>query len=376
MVSLYEDVLIVGGADVGIGEPLPEKVRVATEEHWEIVTSHVAPGLKEVSEEGPGRSRYPVELNKGHQMELAHLAKLRGLARELGVDALHWALANEPGRAADSIVAILPLGNSLSEEPILISQLVRIAIFGIAQGNLEDLMNRVSFEDEELARIQSAFAQALPPLQEGVIFNRAMVGESVLGLSAIEKFWLFVSSVELSEQRSLTLLAPLRQLAFPASTERMFMGLFFEDMRKASRLPWHEFSGLVGGDQDERFEQSVAFAPLFGILVPALPRVYEAEWRIRTQLDIAVTALAVERYRLAVGRLPVQLSDLVPVFLSAVPTDFFSSTGSPIRYRSEADGNFVVYGVGRDMEDDHGVRMKNWSREGDIIFSIVSRGDG
>jgi hypothetical protein len=48
-------------------------------------------------------------------------------------------------------------------------------------------------------------------------------------------------------------------------------------------------------------------------------------------LRTAYVALAVERYRLAFGRLPDTLVDLVPTYLEAVPKDPFD--GDELRYK-------------------------------------------
>ena len=63
------------------------------------------------------------------------------------------------------------------------------------------------------------------------------------------------------------------------------------------------------------------------------------------QIEVAATALAVQRYRLAHRELPETLDHLVPVYLAAVPADPFD--GAPLRYR-RTDRGFVVYSVGED----------------------------
>jgi hypothetical protein len=69
------------------------------------------------------------------------------------------------------------------------------------------------------------------------------------------------------------------------------------------------------------------------------------------RLRCAATLLAVERFRLARGRWPVTLDELVPAQLARVPTDPFD--GKPLRYRRLADG-VVIYSVGPDGTDDGG----------------------
>ena len=200
------------------------------------------------------------------------------------------------------------------------------------------------------------------------MLDRAIIGEGLFVFDSLANF-----SGPMGVRRRAVLGEPLRQLAYPATAGRTLMSLHYLELMKAGRLPWPEFRQWADRNED-RVQKAYAFAPLFSNLAPAISRIYEAEWRVRTQFDLAITALAVERYRLAQGQLPESLTQLVPAFLPAVPKDYFSPTGGPILYRPEADGNFVVYSVSRDMEDDGGERMERWYHEGDITFSVVSRG--
>jgi hypothetical protein len=87
-------------------------------------------------------------------------------------------------------------------------------------------------------------------------------------------------------------------------------------------------------------------------------------------LDAARVGLTVERYRLADGKLPESLNDLVPKFLESVPIDPFD--GKPLKYK-KLDPGFVIYSIGEDQQDDGGKergpkREKPW----DVTF-IVER---
>ena len=64
-----------------------------------------------------------------------------------------------------------------------------------------------------------------------------------------------------------------------------------------------------------------------------------------------MAALAVERFQLENGRLPNDLRELVPGFLTSVPGDPFD--GAPLRYKPLLKG-YVVYSVGPDGHDDDG----------------------
>ena len=70
-------------------------------------------------------------------------------------------------------------------------------------------------------------------------------------------------------------------------------------------------------------------------------------------MDLARTAIALERYRLAHGEFPESLDALAPQFIAKVPHDVIG--GQPLKYRRTADGQFVLYSVGWNETDDGGV---------------------
>ena len=78
----------------------------------------------------------------------------------------------------------------------------------------------------------------------------------------------------------------------------------------------------------------------------------------------AITSLATERYRLAEGRLPGKLADLVPEYLDAVPEDPFD--GQPLRYRRREKG-YVIYSIGKDGVDGGGEEREAWK---DVRFTV------
>jgi hypothetical protein len=87
-------------------------------------------------------------------------------------------------------------------------------------------------------------------------------------------------------------------------------------------------------------------------LLPALGNTVRKTARMQTYVDAAVVACALERDRLANGKLPDTLAALTPRFLEAIPTDVVD--GKPLRYRPEADGGYVLYSVGWNGKDDGG----------------------
>jgi hypothetical protein len=92
--------------------------------------------------------------------------------------------------------------------------------------------------------------------------------------------------------------------------------------------------------------------PLSQVTMPALAG--PAKWIAATQtiLRSLATACAVERYRMAHGRLPDTLEDLVPGFLPSVPTG--PLTGKPLCYKPSESSSYLIYGTGWDQTDNAG----------------------
>jgi hypothetical protein len=86
--------------------------------------------------------------------------------------------------------------------------------------------------------------------------------------------------------------------------------------------------------------------------MPAILGVAKTIEATQTILLSLATACAVERYRMAHGRLPATLEDLVPAFLPSVPTD--PLTGKPLCYKPSESRSYLIYGTGWDQTDNAG----------------------
>ena len=90
---------------------------------------------------------------------------------------------------------------------------------------------------------------------------------------------------------------------------------------------------------------------------------------------------ALERCRLATGKLPQTLDNLTPKFIDALPNDVID--GKPLRYRPAADGGFSIYSVGWNQTDDGGelawTKQKKQTNldvtQGDWVWLMTSRQD-
>jgi hypothetical protein len=91
--------------------------------------------------------------------------------------------------------------------------------------------------------------------------------------------------------------------------------------------------------------------------------------QLRAKFQAMDVAVAMEQFRRAKGRFPHTLDELTPDYLASQPVD--ASTGLPLLYKL-VDGKPLLYGRGRDGDDDGGVNDDDHGRD---KKSIHSQGD-
>ena len=121
-------------------------------------------------------ARYPIDLREGFSLALPHLTQLRDAMRILGAEGMVRAANGELSESARSFINAGRLTDSLSREPLLISQLVDCSNWRIIASGLEWTMNTVAFTPEQLERLQSTCAAA-----DNGLFYRGLVGERASG---------------------------------------------------------------------------------------------------------------------------------------------------------------------------------------------------
>jgi hypothetical protein len=297
------------------------------------------------------------------------------------------ALGLHEGRTRDTVkdlVVEIELPRMLALDGIIISELVRVAIAGIARADTWEALQANGWTDGDLAQVQRAW--------EGQRFAgpmiRALEGERIFAQSSYQH---------------------MRQ-----SNEEAAGVLFWMDQLGSDeeRPRWEEFlSNLPGGkmtaeflkkqvycrlwrfawlDQDELhylryLERLIALAreaprsKSFQTLQPftdalvlefqnrglydrlryfsemsvnALSRTLARAMRAETERSLVLAAIALRRYMLSHGSPPESLNSLVPDFLQSAPVDFMD--GQPLRFRKQISGDFVLYSVGEDGKDDGG----------------------
>jgi len=112
--------------------------------------------------------------------------------------------------------------------------------------------------------------------------------------------------------------------------------------------------------------ESGAYTFVRSLAQPDFARACQLTAHSQTQINQALIACALERFRLAHGEYPEELGALVPQFLGTIPHDVIG--GGPLHYRHASEHSFVLYSVGWNRRDEGGTRGQRNSTDGDWVW--------
>ena len=297
--------------------------------------------------------RYPVDLSQGAHVSLKHLVLLKHLAQ---IAALHTIVEMKNPTADISI--IIGMARSLEDEPVLISKLVRIAMLNTAVAAVEHKLNVDGMDDSDLAVLGKMFAEAAKTNQ----MASAFIGDRAAFLSVFQMTPDEIAQLADSEEEQASTRGKKNFAGFQYYFSR-FAGVFDLDKKfylqvmatnifLAANFPKSvsQISDLSETNL-QKLQHSRFHFTLSKMLLPPFRSAINKEASALAKVQSAQTALAVERFRLAHGKFPEKLDELVPQFLSALPEDPFD--GQPLRYRRLAKG-YSIYSIGSDGQDNVG----------------------
>jgi len=289
--------------------------------------------------------------------------------------------------ARDQLLDALRLVERQKSERLIISQLVRIACGSILWNSTWAALQSPGWTEEQLAPVQAAWQRLdfLTDMIAGCEMERAMTIEHYKQLRASRAARAsFIaqteSGVELLGAEFYTLPSRgfiLRWLHVPLwrlvwldqdalhALERWQS--IIAGGRIAQRQSWTEARRSL--EQGNELPETVPL--LSGSPLEHPPSHYD-RWRFLvanepfsiggtmilrtakadTQRNLAIAAIAIERYRLRHGGLPHRLDSLIPDFLAAAPRDYLN--GEPLKYSKRENGTFALYSVGENGKDDGG----------------------
>jgi len=275
-----------------------------------------------------GQARYPIYFN-GAATLLPHADWLRTLARCLALEANVRAHDGDLRGAAESIHAGVLLAESMANEPICVSQLVRMAVLGIMLEELKRL-GPINLPAEELAKLQAT----LMKVDFATAMTRSIIGDRAMGAASIDGIGAMGLAVPLLPLRILT----------QGADKATYLAIM-ADFVAASELPWKDAILEMDNVQPDLRQLSGPFTYFTKQLAPGMQMIAIAFARGETLKRLAILDIAIARYQQKHGRPPALLADLAPEFLtpeSLATISIDPTTDSPLGYKVTEAGH-VVY---------------------------------
>lgn len=313
----------------------------------------------------PG-ARFDLKLEKGFDVVMPHLAKFKEITQFLRLRSIALLHDGQKEAAVQDLLLAIRLNDALRAEPVLISQLVRIAISQITLSALWEGLAGQSWEEPQLAALERELAK----MDLLVDYHTGMSGERFFSIWTVDFLKrtgdldaLFgpTGPGEVESGFGDQIIAALGKNLFRLIPS----GWFDQNKLSLARLHVDYLLPMVDAEKQsvepaassKKFQQATAAPPspynLFASrLLPALDKVAAKTALAQSYINLARLAVALERHRLATGQIPESLAELAPKYLPKIPHDLIN--GEPLKYRRPDDGKFILYSVGWNKTDDDG----------------------
>jgi hypothetical protein len=299
------------------------------------------------------RFRYRIDFSNWPDTDLSpHLEQLKKMARISALQSELEAEEDRPDEFPEHAEFQLKIAATLDGEPTVISHLVRNSIVRVAVSTTERTLNLSSPNDTVCQKLQTEFIQA----GKTHSLPLALIGERAMMIPAFRLSYTEIPSLNQNNKQETRMRFSGKPQLFSwlSGIFERDLNFFLEVMEKSIALaavPPPNSLALTNYLASADRIATGRFYIFSSMFLPSLSRTTVSEASSQARIELAITALAVERFRHAQRRLPADLKELTPQFLEAIPTDPFD--GAALRYRRLARG-YVIYSIGEDGHDDGG----------------------
>jgi ABC-type transport system involved in multi-copper enzyme maturation permease subunit len=314
--------------------------------------------------------RFDINYEEGPAALLPHLDKMRSLARL--IKARTYILAEEKRytTALKSAETGLQVGNSLTYEPLLISQLVRVAVDTIVINSYRSLLS---------AQEGVISSDSCREIIEGIDRKDRQLTISIEGEPVIFSNDYNMESLYLNAGRRTSiknrnfLKAYVIYVLMPMfKAESAFYMQAIMRLVDFAKQPYYLIKKPLS-TWEKKIAPEAKMPPryvLARMVLPAYGRTLAQQARYNATLDTFKLALALKIYKQQHGHYPDTLAPLAPEVIKELPLDPF--TGKDYIYRRESKG-FIVYSVGPNEKDNGGVYdPKQSTKYDDIAFKVIN----
>lgn len=330
---------------------------------------------------------FELDYDQGFTLLLPHLVKLKQASQLLSASALANLHRGDSAAAATNLDTVLNILNQWKDEPLLISQLVRIAMTQITFTTQWEFLQNSNITDPQLAMLQRDWAklQLVRPMETSLLMERVWGTRTIEQLRTSNSPSSYINSwkgpsysgggsgdwidtfrdmgetmkrrvsdnlwrVSWSYNDELAILQGdqvLIDTVREAETNGYFKNALADRDRKLAALGLNRSgTNWLRNHLDDDLE--MLGSETIQNLALSLNRLFNAE----TTRVMTMTAVALKRYQLRHQTYPGSLNALVPEILPEVPRD--PVDGKPLRYQVLPDGTFLLYSIGSDNVDNGG----------------------
>ncbi len=307
-------------------------------------------------------SRFPLNYDSESPSAilLPHLAALRSCSQTLQLRCLAELQYGQPEKALADVKLALQLTDKIRTEPFLISHLVRIRMVNLTLQPIYEGLAEHKWPEAQLVALGAELAKLdfLPD------YGTAMRGEMVLCQEGIIDYLRRHPGQisNMSDAGDSTQPTPAVSINYLIPS-----GWFYQNQLRCARLMVQQYLPLADLERriiapaslrhanaalDLEFRHVSPYNRLEAMFFPAFGGAVRKFAYAQTSVDLARTAIALERYRLARGEFPESLDALAPQFIAKLPHDVIN--GQPLHYCRTGDGQFLLYSVGWNETDDGG----------------------
>ncbi len=323
-----------------------------------------------------GQTEYTTAGNP-YTTPLPHVGECRMLQRLLTMDMADRLEADDAEGAVESVRAMLNVGRSIGDDPTLVSQLMRMAIDGLAVDALMRVLARCEPTEASLALLQGELLRERgePRALYALRGERAMYFELLERLATGALSAEEVAEGHFQDDLAETLRRTANAQEFYRHNQAVGLRLMTRAVENAKR-PLHEQGPFWEAWREEllglRSNVLKGRANLMVSMFLSSPdEAGAADQRAAARLGCGAVAIAAERFRRERGRWPESQADMSPDFLNTPVVDPYD--GKPMRIKPIDDG-LVIYAVGRDGKDDSGAIDPLVSDIGVRLYDVGSRG--
>ncbi|MGH8047519.1 MAG: hypothetical protein ACREKL_09755 [Chthoniobacterales bacterium] len=277
-------------------------------------------------------ARFPIDFNQPFPA-LPHLRYLEALGDWLAIRAIAQLSTGDAEDAANDLLLLARMADSLATEPFLPSQRTRRMLLGLFAGCVRVGINWDAWSGGQLAQFGETLshAQLLNDFAWAVRGERAQLNSMVSialsgkkpGASEELQAW-FGPDLTKLDARGLR----ARQVAVNAAIQHFLDALTTQPLQPSALAP--DKAGALPEIMKNRMQSLADDARIFA--------------QVQTYLAQAETACALERHRLQHGNYPEKLTALMPDLSDALPADPLDS--QPFDYIRKPDDGFVLKGMG------------------------------